>query len=59
MNTIENIKIIQKDEMEYLTSMKLNTSDDKIIEKFDLEKAELRDPEEGLYGIGLFVVSDG
>ena len=50
-NTIKNIKIIQKDEIEYLTSMKLNTSDDKIIEKFDPKKAELRDPEEGLYGI--------
>ncbi|AKB75643.1 Mobile element protein [Methanosarcina lacustris Z-7289] len=45
-NTIKNIKIIQKDKMEYLTSMKLNTSDDKIIEKFDPKKAELRDPEE-------------
>ncbi|AKB35890.1 Mobile element protein [Methanosarcina siciliae C2J] len=50
-NTIENIKIIQEDEMEYLTSMKLNKSDDKIIEKFDPEKAELRDAEKGLYGI--------
>ncbi|KKH98511.1 transposase [Methanosarcina sp. 1.H.T.1A.1] len=50
-NTTENIKIIQKDEMEYLTSMKLNTSDDKIIEKFDLEKAELIDSKKGIYGI--------
>lgn len=41
----------QKDEMEYLTSMKLNTSDDKIIEKFDPEKAELIDAKKGLYGI--------
>ncbi|KKH96658.1 transposase, partial [Methanosarcina sp. 1.H.T.1A.1] len=50
-NTTENIKIIQGDEMEYLTSMKLNTSDDKIIEKFDLEKAELIDSKKGIYGI--------
>jgi transposase len=37
--------------MKYLTSMKLNTSDDKIIENFDLEKTELIDAEKGLYGI--------
>jgi len=28
--------------MTYLTSMKLNSSDDKIIENFDLETAQLR-----------------
>ncbi len=50
-NTKDNIKIIQEDKMDYLTSMKLNTSDDKIIEKFDLECAELIDPEKGIYGI--------
>jgi len=37
--------------MDYLTSMKLNTSDDKIIEKFDLERAELIDSKKGIYGI--------
>ena len=42
-NNTDNIKIIQKAEMDYLTSMKLNTSDDKIIEKFNLGKAELID----------------
>ena len=47
-NTAENIKIIQEDEMKYLTSMKLNTSDDKIIENFDLEKAELIDSEKSI-----------
>ena len=41
-NTTDNIKSIQDSEMDYLTSMKLNTSDDKIIEKFDPERAELR-----------------
>ena len=50
-NTADNIKIIQKDEMGYLTSMKLNASDDKIIEKFDPEKAELVDSKKSIYGI--------
>jgi transposase len=50
-NTADNIKIIQKDEMGYLTSMKLNASDDKIIEKFDQEKAELVDSKKSIYGI--------
>ena len=50
-NTKDNINIIQDAEMDYLTSMKLNKSDDKIIEKFDLEKAELIDSEKGIYGI--------
>ena len=31
--------------------MKLNASDDKIIEKFDIEKAELVDSEKSIYGI--------
>jgi len=56
-NTAENIKIIQGDEMKYLTSMKLNTSDDKIIENFHLEKAELIDAEKGLYGIKIVKLS--
>ena len=42
-NTTDNLKIILDAKMDYLTSMKLNTSDDKIIEKFDLERAELID----------------
>ena len=50
-NTIENIKIIQEAEMDYLTSMKLNSSDDKIIENFNLESAELIDSKKGIYGI--------
>lgn len=37
--------------MTYLTSMKLNSSDDKIIEKFDVTKAEQIDSEKGIYGI--------
>jgi len=50
-NTFDNIKLIQEDKMTYLTSMKLNKSDDKIIEKFDLETAQLIDPEKSIYGI--------
>ena len=50
-NTVDNIKLIQEDEMTYLTSMKLNSSDDKIIEKFEKDKAELIDFEKGIYGI--------
>ena len=50
-NTVDNIKLIQEDEMKYLTSMKLNSSDDKIIENFDLEIAELVDSEKSIYGI--------
>ena len=50
-NTVDNIKLIQEDEMTYLTSMKLNSSDDKIIEKFEKDRAELIDSEKGIYGI--------
>ena len=50
-NTADNIKLIQEDEMKYLTSMKLNTSDDKIIENFDPETAELVDSKKSIYGI--------
>ena len=50
-NTVDNIKLIQDDEMTYLTSMKLNASDDKIIENFDIETAELIDSEKSIYGI--------
>jgi transposase len=37
--------------MDYLTAMQLNSSDDKIIESFDLERAELIDSEKGIYAI--------
>ena len=50
-NTKDNINIIQDAEMDYLTAMKLNMSDDKIIEKFDPERAELIDLKKGIYGI--------
>jgi transposase len=50
-NTIDNIKLIQEDKMTYLTSMKLNASDDKIIENFSKDKAELIDPQKRIYGI--------
>ncbi|RPJ64518.1 MAG: IS1634 family transposase [Alphaproteobacteria bacterium] len=50
-NTVENIKLIQEDEMTYLTSMKLNSSDDKIIENFDTDNAEMVDSEKSIYGI--------
>jgi transposase len=50
-NTVDNIKLIQEDKMAYLTSMKLNSSDDKIIENFDIETAELVDSKKSIYGI--------
>jgi len=50
-NTADNIKLIQKDEMKYLTSMKLNTSDDKIIENFNPKTSELVDSKKNIYGI--------
>jgi len=53
-NTKDNIEIITGSEMKYLTSMKLNTSHDKIIENFDKndkDNVEELDPEKGLYGI--------
>ena len=50
-NTKDNLNLILDAEMDYLTSMKLNSSDDKIIENFDLERAELIDSKKGIYGI--------
>jgi len=47
----ENIDLILTDKMKYLTAKKLNKSDDKRIKKFDKSKAELLDPENGVYGI--------
>ncbi|KKG07950.1 IS1634 family transposase [Methanosarcina mazei] len=50
-NTADNVKLIKEDKMKYLTAMKLNASDDKIIENFDIDKAELVDSEKSIYGI--------
>lgn len=50
-NSKGNIKLILKDKMKYLTSKKLNASDDKRIETFDKSKAELIDSKKGIYGI--------
>ena len=46
-----NIDLILTDKMKYLTAKKLNKSDDKRIKKFDKSKAELLDPEKGVYGL--------
>ncbi len=50
-NSKKNIDLILADKMKYLTSKKLNKSDDKRIKKFDKSKAELVDAEKGIYGI--------
>ncbi len=50
-NSKKNIDLILADKMKYLTSKKLNKSDDKRIKKFDKSKAELVDAEKGVYGI--------
>jgi transposase len=47
----KNIDLILADKMKYLTSKKLNKSDDKRIKEFDKSKAELVDAEKGVYGI--------
>ena len=52
-NSKDNIKLILTDKMKYLTSKKLNTSDDKRIKAFDKSKAELIDSEKGIYSIKL------
>ncbi|AKB51861.1 Mobile element protein [Methanosarcina barkeri str. Wiesmoor] len=39
-NTKENLNLRRDAEMDYLTSMKLNLSDDEIIENFDLERTD-------------------
>ena len=46
-----NIEKVLKDKMKYLTSKKLNKSDDKRIKEFDKEKAELIDKERKVYGL--------
>ena len=46
-----NINLILSDKMKYLTSKKLNKSDDKRIKSFDKSKADLVDSENGIYGL--------
>ena len=46
-----NIDLILAGKMKYLTSKKLNKSDDKRIKEFDKSKAELVDAKKGVYGI--------
>lgn len=50
-NSKENTDQIIKDKMKYLTSKKLNKSDDKRIKEFDKKKATLIDKERTIYGI--------
>jgi len=47
----ENINMILASKMKYLSAKKLNKSDDKRIKEFDKSKAELIEPETGVYGI--------
>jgi len=47
----ENVDLILADKMKYLTSKKLNTSDDLRIQEFSKSQAELVDAHEGIYGI--------
>jgi len=50
-HSTKNIDLILADKMKYLTSKKLNKSDDKRIKKFDKSNADLVDSEKGVYGI--------
>ena len=50
-NSKENLEMILAEKMRYLTAKKLNKSDDKRIENFDLSKVECIDKEKGVYGI--------
>lgn len=47
----ENVDMILWDKMKYITSKKLNLSDDKRIKHFDKNRAELIDDVDGIYGI--------
>lgn len=47
----ENVDYILADKMKYLTSKKLNTSNDLRIKEFSKSRAELIDPEDRVYGI--------
>jgi len=49
-NSINNISLIRKDALQYLTARKLNKSDDKIIARFDELDTEIIDGEKGIYG---------
>lgn len=50
-NSLENNSLVLASKMKYLTSKKLNLSDDKKIKKFDKAKATLLNAEEEIYGI--------
>lgn len=50
-NSKENNELVLANKMKYLTSKKLNLSDDKRIKVFDKREAKLIDKENGLYGI--------
>jgi len=50
-NCKENLDLIIASKMKYLTSKKLNRSDDKRIKSFDISKAELVDRDKGVYGV--------
>jgi transposase len=50
-NSKDNNELVLANKMKYLTSKKLNLSDDKRIKAFDKRKAKLIDKETGLYGI--------
>ena len=47
----DNVEMIHNDNLKYLSSKKLNTSDDKRIKKFRKAKAELIDAKDDIYGI--------
>ena len=50
-NGKDNLNSVIAAKMQFITAKKLNTSDDKVIEKFWKMKPELIDPEKGIYGI--------
>ena len=47
----DNIDLVLAGKMKYLSAKKLNKSDDKRIKEFDKHKAELIDPEAGVFGV--------
>lgn len=47
----DNTDLVLASKMKYLSAKKLNTSDDKRIKEFRKDKAELIDPENGVYGL--------
>jgi len=50
-NSEENINLVLRDKMKYLTLKKLNKSDDKRIKNFDKNESKLIDEERKVYGI--------